>query len=255
VKSSLFHNYDRFIKCWQHYRNLYKSIQPKNRCFIFGNVFASTSSVKKSILIAIYTLFSIGVYAKNVADTAARSSPGTLGSRFYFPNSIGFSLPFRNTRTKLRGGPALNIAAEYRINNTNPFYFRVDYDVLNNNYTSYVRTLPTNIIQGKLSSDFILAGGGYRKKLDRWAIYLALQPGLGMRSFDRAVVNTNGVIISRATNDCFAGKAAAGLEYYIKSHFDVFFEPSYYKFFSHQGFNSSHSQFLGFNIGISTARF
>lgn len=195
----------------------------------------------------------ISVFAKT--DTTTRSLPGTLGSRFYFPNSIGISVPFKNAHTKLKTGLALNIAAEYRISNTNPFYFRLDYNVLNNNYTSFVSTLPTNIIQGKLSSDFILAGSGYRKKLNRWAIYLSLQPGLGMRSFDRAAVNTEGVIINRVTNDSFAVKSAAGLEYYIKSHFNVFFEPSYYKFFSHKGFSSSHSQFTGFNIGISTARF
>jgi hypothetical protein len=214
---------------------------------------AFSYQVKKSISFIICVLVSISVYAKS--DTTARSLQGTLGSRFYFPNSIGISVPFKNSHTKLRTGVALNIAAEYRISNTNPFYFRLDYNVLNNNYTSYVQTLPTNIIQGKLSSDFILAGGGYRKKLNKWAVYLALQPGLGMHSFDRAVVNTGGVVISRVTNDSFAAKSAVGFEYYIKSHLVVFFEPSYYKFFSHQGFSSSHSQFVCFNIGISTARF
>jgi hypothetical protein len=209
--------------------------------------------VKKNILFIICVFVSIGVYAKS--DTTAHSLPNTLGSRFYFPNSIGISTPFKNIHTKLRNGLALNIAAEYRISNTNPFYFRFDYNVLNNNYTSYVQTLPTNIIQGKLSSDFILVGSGYRKKLNRYAIYLALQPGLGMHSFDRAVLNTEGVVISRVTNDSFATKSAVGFEYYIKSHLDVFFEPSYYKFFSNKGFSSSHAQFVCFNIGISTARF
>jgi len=209
--------------------------------------------VKKGILLIFCILAVISVYAK--IDTAAHASPGSVGSRFFFPNSIGMSFPTKNVHTTLRDGLSLNTSVEYRTRNTNAFFFRADYDALNNNYTSYVRTLPTNIIQGKLSSDFILAGSGYRKEFDRWAIYLELQPGLGMRSFDKATVNTDGVIISRATNDSFAAKSAAGVEYYIKSHFDVFFEPSYYKFFTHQGFSSAHSQFTGFNIGISTARF
>jgi len=209
--------------------------------------------VKKSLLFIICVIAVVSVYAKG--DTTAHSLQDTLGSKFYFPNSIGFSVPFRNAHTKLRNGLSLNTAVEYRINNNNAFYFRIDYNVLNNSYTSYVHTLPTDVIQGRLSSDFILAGGGYRKKFNRWAIYVALQPGLGMHSFDRATVSTDGVIISRVTNDSFAAKSALGFEYYIKSHFDVFFEPSYYKFFSQQGFSSSHSQFMGFNIGISTARF
>jgi len=209
--------------------------------------------VKKSILFIACILAITSVYAKG--DTTVHASLVTLGSKFYFPNSIGMSVPFNNVHTKLRDGLALNIAAEYRPNNTNPFYLRLDYDVLNNNYTSFVRTLPTDVIQGKLSSNFILAGGGYRKKLNRWAMYVSLQPGLGMHSFDRAAVIPDGVVISRVTNDSFAAKSALGLEYYIKSHFDIFFEPSYYKYFSHQGFSASHSQFAGFNIGISTARF
>jgi hypothetical protein len=46
------------------------------------------------------------------------------------------------------------------------------------------------------------------------------------------------------------------VEYYLKKHFDIVFEPSFYKYFSHQGFdNSARTQILSFNIGIATARF
>jgi hypothetical protein len=210
--------------------------------------------LKKIILLFFCILAAARVFAISNTDTT-HTSLNTLGSKFYFPNSIGLSVPFRSSHTSLRGGFAINAGVEFRPKYMNAFFYRLDLDILSNNYTSYVHNLPTNIIQGKLSSDFILTGVGYRKKLNRWAIYAEELPGLGMRSYDKATINTNGVIINRATNDSFASKSSVGLEYYIKKHFDAFFEPSYYKFFSRQGFNSSRSQLMGFTMGIATARF
>jgi hypothetical protein len=211
--------------------------------------------LRKFIVLVFYTLAVTQAFADTISDTTARPVPNTLGSRFFFPNSIGLSVPFRSTNTSLRHGFAINAGVEYRPKYMNAVFYTIDLALLNNNYTSYVHNLPTNIIQGKLSSDFILTGAGYRKKLNRWAIYGEALPGLGMRSYDRATINTGGVLISRVTNDSFAAKGCLGLEYYIKQHFDAFFEPSYYKFFNRQGFNSSRSQLLGFNVGIATARF
>ena len=189
-------------------------------------------------------------------DTALNSGVSSFGSKFYFPNSIGLSLPFNNDRTNLKVGFVINAAIEYRPVFTSAFFYRVDLDILNNNYTSHVQNVATNIVQGKLASDFILAGAGYREKLKRWAVYGEVLPGLGMRSFDRATINTAGVVISRVTNDTFAAKASLGLEYYVKQHFDIFLEPAYYKYFSHGGFDySTRTQMLGFNIGVATARF
>jgi hypothetical protein len=115
--------------------------------------------------------------------------------------------------------------------------------------------LPTNIVQGRLFSGFILAGAGYRKKFNQLAVYGSLHQGLGIRSFERADVNNEGVYLNKVTNNSFAAKAAVGLEYYIRPNFDIFFEPSWYKYFSSHGFSSYHSQFLSFNIGLSAARF
>ena len=200
-------------------------------------------------------LFAVNAFAGVKGDTVSTAQANSIGSKFYFPNSIGMSVPFKSSHTALRDGFALNTGVEYRLADQNAFFFRADLDILSNNYTSLVHNLPTNIIQGKLSSDFILTGAGYRMKFSRWSLYVELLPGLGMRTYDRATINDSGVIISRVTNDSFAIKTCPGLEYYLKKHFDLFFEPSYYKFFSRQGFNSSRSQLLGFNIGVATARF
>jgi hypothetical protein len=175
-----------------------------------------------------------------------------ITSRFYFPGSIGIGVPFNNVHTKLNDGLIVNTAVEYRPTYINDIFYRIDYDALTNNYISYVPTIPTNIIKGKLSSDFLVAGAGYRQKFRRWAAYLLIQPGLGIHSFERAVVMQNGVLLTTKTSSSFAVKADAGLEYYITRHFAGVFSPSFYKLFSHTGFNNSHSRFVGFNIGITT---
>jgi hypothetical protein len=178
-----------------------------------------------------------------------------ISSRFYFPGSLGLSFPLTNGHTHLNNGLSLNTAVEYRPTYINDFFFRVDYDALNNSYTSYIQTIPTNIVQGKLSTDFLIAGAGYRKNLGKWGLYGILQPGFGIHSFDRAINTQNGVTLHTVTITRAAFKADIGLEYYITHHFAAVFDPSFYKIFSHSGFNTSHSQFGAFNIGIATTIF
>jgi hypothetical protein len=212
--------------------------------------------VKKVFILLLLNFIALSVFAGMKKDTSSHSPANSLGSRFYFPNSLGASVPFNNDFTHLKTGLAINAGIEYRPQYMDAFFFKVDLDILSNNYTSYVHNVATNIIQGKLASDFILSGAGYRKKLGRCAVYAEVLPGLGMRSFDRANINSSGVEISRVTNDSFAAKGSLGLEYYLKQHFDIFFEPAFYKYFSHGGFNdSARTQLLGFNVGVATARF
>ena len=190
-----------------------------------------------------------------LAVTDAHSQVEDVSSRFYFPGSIGICYPLSNGHTRLNNGLSINTAIEYRPTYSNDVFFRIDYDALNNSYTSHLQTIPTNIVQGKLSTSFLIAGAGYRRNFKKWALYGMLQPGLGIHSFDRAVTTPNGVMLNNVTNTRFALKADIGLEYYITRHFAAVFDPSLYKIFSHSGFNTSHSQFGAFNIGITTSIF
>jgi hypothetical protein len=175
-----------------------------------------------------------------------------LTSRFYFPGSIGISVPFKNVHTRLNDGLAVNTALEYRPTYINDVFFRLDYDALNNTYNSFVATIPTNIIRGKLSTDFLVIGAGYRTKLGKWGLYGLIQPGLGIHSFERAVNTADGVVLNNITTNNFALKTDIGIEYYITRHFAAVFDPSFYKLFSNTGFNTSHSRLVAFNIGITT---
>jgi hypothetical protein len=203
-------------------------------------------SIRGILWIAIFLCISVSTTFAQTED---------ISSRFYFPGSIGISMPFENIHTRLNNGLAINTAIEYRPTYINDVFFRIDYDALTNNYTSFVSTIPTNIIKGKLSTDFIIAGVGYREKFNRWAVYGILQPGLGIHSFERAVNTSNGVIISNISSTSLAAKIDVGVEYYINRHFAAVFDPSFYKLFNHKGFNASHSKFTGFNIGITTTIF
>jgi hypothetical protein len=197
------------------------------------------------LLIAIVAAFATKVQAQ-VED---------VSSRFYFPGSLGFGFPLTNGHTHLNNGLTINSAIEYRPTYSNDVFFRIDYDALNNSYTSYLQNIPTNIVQGKLSTDFLTAGAGYRRNFGKWALYGILQPGLGMHSFNLAISTPNGVMLRTISNTRAALKADIGIEYYIAHHFAAVFDPSLYKIFSHSGFNTSHSQLGAFNIGITTAIF
>lgn len=178
-----------------------------------------------------------------------------ISSRFYLPGSLGLGFPLTNSHTHLNNGLTINSAIEYRPTYGNDVFFRIDYDALSNNYTSYLQNIPTNIVQGKLTTNFLVAGAGYRYNLGKWALYGILQPGLGMHSFNLAVTTPNGVMLHTISNSRVALKVDAGIEYYIAHHFAAVFDPAFYKIFSHSGFNTSHSRFGAFNIGITTSIF
>ncbi|MGZ3766451.1 MAG: hypothetical protein ACXVA2_17420, partial [Mucilaginibacter sp.] len=93
---------------------------------------------------------------------------------------------------------------------------------------------------------------GYREKFGKWGLYGLLQPGFGVHSFERAVNTQGGVLLYNVTNTSSALKTDVGVEYYITKHFAAVIDPSFYKLFSHSGFNTSHSSFVAFNIGITT---
>ena len=178
-----------------------------------------------------------------------------IASRFYFPGSIGINIPFEDIHTHLDNGLALNTAVEYRPTYINDIFYRIDFDALNNNYTSFVRTIPTNIVEGKLSTDFLMIGAGYRSQFGKWGLYVLIQPGLGIHSFERAVNTPNGVVLNSVTSTSPSVKVDVGVEYYITRHFAAVFDPSFYKLLSNSGFNTSHSRFTAFNIGITTSIF
>ncbi|HTK21130.1 MAG TPA: outer membrane beta-barrel protein [Mucilaginibacter sp.] len=190
-----------------------------------------------------------------VAATKGQAQVEDISSRFYFPGSLGMGFPFTNNHTHLNNGLSINTAIEYRPTYSNDVFFRIDYDALNNNYTAHFQTIPTNIVQGKLSTDFLVFGAGYRHNFARWGIYGLLQPGLGIHSFNQAVGTPNGVMLRTVSNNRAALKADAGIEYYVTHHFALVFDPSFYKIFSHSGFNTSHSQFGALNIGLATTIF
>ena len=187
--------------------------------------------------------------------TAAFGQMEDISQRFYFPGSLGISCPLVNNHTTLNEGLSINTAIEYRPTYSNDVFFRIDYDALNNNYTSFTRAIPTNIIKGKLSTNFLIIGAGYRCNFGKWGIYGILEPGLGIHSFARAVDTPNGVVLNNITNTRTALKGDIGIEYYITRHFAAVFDPSLYQIFSKSGFNSSHSQFGALNIGITTTIF
>ena len=94
-----------------------------------------------------------------------------VSSRFYFPGSIGICFPISNGYIRLNNGLSINTAIEYRPTYSNDVFFRIDYDALSNSYTSHLQDIPTNIVQGKLSTGFLVAGAGYRRNFKKWGFY------------------------------------------------------------------------------------
>lgn len=115
--------------------------------------------------------------------------------------------------------------------------------------------LPTNVVNGKVSTSFFLLGAGYRWRIKNIGVYALIQPGLGTRSFNKALVNADGVAIANVSDNSFTIKTSAGIEFYIVKHFALVAEPSFYKLFASTGFNNTHSQVAGISVGFTTTLF
>ncbi|SDS39986.1 hypothetical protein SAMN05216490_1085 [Mucilaginibacter mallensis] len=205
--------------------------------------------MKRKLIITIFLFIcSSALYAQT-------EQAESVTSKFYFPALIGVGIPLDNDHTILKHGSILNTAIEFRPVYINAFFFRFNYDALNNSYVSPMINLPTNVVKGKLSATFFLAGAGYRWQFKKIGIYTIMQPGLGMRNFNKAIVTNDGVAIENVTNDSFSVKTSIGFEYYIVKHFALITEPSFYKLFSGRGFNNSHSQVSAISVGITTTLF
>jgi len=208
------------------------------------------------VLLAIILLFAAVTNTATAAviDTAVQKNK-TL-TRFYLPGSIGVCIPSSSKRTQISNGFSLNTAAEYRFGDTNGAFIRFNYDALNNHYTTHVmRLLPTNIITGKLTTNFFVLGAGYRHMYKNYGFFALVQPGISQYAYERADVLPDGVNISYVTNHNAAFKTSAGFEYYIERHLALTFESAYYKLFSNAGFSNSHSHMFAVNIGITTTLF
>jgi hypothetical protein len=176
-------------------------------------------------------------------------------SRLYFPALIGLNIPFDNDNTVVKNGSVLNTAVEFRPTYINAFFFRLNYDVLSNKYNSSIVYLPTNVGTGKVSTSFFLLGAGYRWRVNNIGVYALIQPGLGTRSFNKALLNADGVAIDNVSDNSFTIKTSAGIEFYIVRHFALIAEPSFYKLFARSGFNNTHSQVAGISVGFTTTLF
>jgi hypothetical protein len=190
-----------------------------------------------------------------LVSSALYAQTESVTSKFYFPALIGIGIPIDNDNTILKHGSILNTAVEFRPVYMNAVFFRINYDALNNNYVSPMTNLPTNVVKGKLSANFFLIGAGYRWQIKKLGIYALLQPGLGTRNFNKAVLTNEGVVIENVSSGSFSVKTSAGIEYYVVKHFAIITEPSLYKLFSNRGFNNSHSQVSSLSIGITTTLF
>ncbi|WP_183577588.1 hypothetical protein HDF18_11025 [Mucilaginibacter sp. X5P1] len=205
--------------------------------------------MKRKLIITIFLFIcSSALYAQT-------EQTESVTSKFYFPALIGVGIPLDNDHTILKHGSILNTALEFRPVYINAFFFRFNYDALNNSYASPMVNLPTNVVKGKLSANFFVAGAGYRWQFKKIGVYALLQPGLGTRYFNRAVLTPDGISIDNITNSSFSVKTSTGIEYYIVKHFALIAEPSFYKLFSGRGFNNSHSQISSISIGITTTLF
>lgn len=183
---------------------------------------------------------------------SAQKEPFT--SRIYFPALVGLNFTTNgNAELYIKKGITLNTAIEYRPTYVNSLFYRFNYDALTDHYHDRAHRLHSNVKQGTLHTTFFDLGTGYRRKFKKIGLYLLLQPGIAIQSFDQVAVVNNGYSLTQVKENSANLKITTGAEYYIVPHFAIIAEPAYYRLFN--GDNKIGNSVFGISVGFTTTLF
>ncbi|WDF56946.1 outer membrane beta-barrel protein [Mucilaginibacter sp. KACC 22063] len=179
----------------------------------------------------------------------------SVGSRIYFPELYGISIPSASNNAQINSGFIFSSAVEYRLPQSH-WFMRFNYDDLNNRYTSNGTTNYSNIIRDRMSNNFLVLGGGYRTHIhDKLAFYGIAQAGMSISGYNKGFETENGIILTPVSNTAPSVKLALGSEYYLFKGFAINIEVSQYNILQRTGFDHSRFHALSLSLGITTTLF
>ena len=199
-------------------------------------------------------LISCFVCAIVLLTTHTYAQTNNPGSRIYFPELYGLSTANNTNDAHINSGFLFSSAVEYRFYKSN-WFVRFNYDDLNNRYKAIGVTNYSNIIDGKISNNFLLLGAGYRITQKKMAWYTVCQPGLVISGYNTAEQIGQGISLIEKSKTVPGLKLALGAEYYLFNGFAINAETAYYNIFSETGFDHSRFHPISFSLGITTTLF
>ena len=175
-----------------------------------------------------------------------------FGRQIFLPSiEMGYA---GSSASALSGGLITKTSIEFRLRNNNDIFARINYDIINSEYTlENVNT--TNIIKGKASFNDLLAGIGYRFGDEKFRCFLMVQPGVRFYNYPIALQQGNEITIDQSGNNIFMTRATVGLEYYFDAKTAISFDVFQNQIWEARDFWNDRGDSYGLSIGVITSLF
>ena len=175
-----------------------------------------------------------------------------FGRQIFLPSiEMGYA---GSSASALSGGLITKTSIEFRLRNNNDIFARINYDIINSEYTlENVNT--TNIIKGKASFNDLLAGIGYRFGDEKFRCFLMVQPGVRLYNYPIALQQGNEITIDQSGNNIFMTRATVGLEYYFDAKTAISFDVFQNQIWEARDFWNDRGDSYGLSIGVITSLF
>ncbi|MCD4691987.1 MAG: hypothetical protein K8R79_03650 [Calditrichales bacterium] len=172
-------------------------------------------------------------------------------SGFYFPFDFGYIIPGSN---KVFPGGQLKTGIEFRIKQTNAFFFRFNFDNRSNQYKIPACEI-TNVSEGKLHFNDYVIGTGYRHGGGKVKVFSLLQGGLTTCSFSVVSDFGNHYAVKDESESSFIMKSILGVEYYIAKNAAITLEAVYSIISEDSDFWEEKLSSFGISIGMTATLF
>lgn len=185
------------------------------------------------------------------ASCAQSEEEKDMLSGFYFPFDFGYINPGSNWFSP---GGQIKTGVEFRIEQTNAFFFRFNFDNRSNKYNIPACEI-TNVSEGKLHFNDYVIGTGYRYGSGRVKVFTLLQGGLTTYSFSVVSDFGNHYAVYDESETSFIIKSIFGAEYYVAENAAITLETIYSIISKDSDFWEERLSNFGVSIGMTATLF
>lgn len=188
----------------------------------------------------------------SVQTFAQEKKKSKFGSNIFLPSlEIGY---IDNNSELLTGGILMKTSLEYRWRNNNDFFFRLNYDNNDADY-SITQTGISNVLESKARFSDLLGGLGYRFGERDFRLFLLAQGGWKFYNFPVLEQVNNTFTLKESSQTITMTRFTLGLEYYFDEKSAFTFEVIQSSVLDKVDFWADKTGSWGFAVGFITSLF
>ena len=181
----------------------------------------------------------------------SQDSTSSFWSRIFLPSiDAGYQVPNSDL---IDGSVRIGTSIEYRIQNNNDFFVRLNYDTYAAKYILGSANGLTNTIEGTVQFTDVVFGPGYRFGDQTFRLMVAAMPGIKLYEFPSATLDGQQVTVNSEAKSIFTTIFLTTLEYYVDEKSALTFSVYQNQVWNKVDFWENGGSAIGFSIGFITS--